>query len=79
MAKGGGRSGGGRGKSSSPFSGQGMGLMGGVFTTQQCTPESTSWYCTLSKVVGTIQMVLFLMVISYIIYKFSKILIKGKK
>ena len=73
--------GGGRGKGSSFFSGPGtgLGLTGGVYSTQHCTQESTGWYCTLSKVVSTIQMVFFLLLTAFIVYKFSKAFIKGKK
>ena len=85
MAKGGGRSGGGggkgKGKGNSFFSGPGtgLGLAGGVYSTQHCTPESTGWYCTLSKVVSTIQMVFFLLLTAFIVYKFSTSFIKRKK
>lgn len=50
----------------------GIGFTGGAYSTTICKPESTEWYCTLSKVVSSIQMILFLAFIVFLVYLMLK-------
>lgn len=63
---------GGKGGSAAPAINNG-GIMGsGIFgmfgTTIQCKSDDTSAFCTLSKIVNVITMVIFLILILYLIY-----------
>jgi hypothetical protein len=50
------------------FSGLPIGFGFGSFV--MCKDSDTSWFCTLSKVVSTIGMILFLLTVVYFIYFF---------
>ena len=63
-----------RGRSSGP-SIPSIGFTGGAYSTTVCKPESTDWYCTLSKIASSIQMILFLAFILFLVY----LLLKNRK
>ena len=48
--------------------GPSLGFFGGVGSLVTCNEEDDSWYCELSKLVSSISMIIYLIVIAFFIY-----------
>ena len=57
----------------------GTGIFGMFGTVVQCKADDTSMFCTLSKIVNGLMMILFLLFMLYIVYMIFKYFVKGNK
>jgi hypothetical protein len=60
---------GGGGGAASMFGNSGMMFHAGAIT--QCSPTDQTWFCYLSRIVGMISYIIFLIAIVYLIYTFA--------